>query len=484
MTFEWSKYQEAIFDAVEKGKGNIVVNALAGSAKTTSLVEAANRVDEDKKVLLCAFNKRIKEELESRSLNGNIKCSTLHSLGFSACRKAEPNIQVDANKVDDIITSMKFNIPSDSFSKIVSGLKQSVSLAKALLVDTPSKIKDVVVEYDIDYTPYGLDEFAGMVFKVLDKSKSIKKVIDFDDQIYHPVIYQYNVEKFDSIFIDEFQDLNKAQMSLAFMAKKPNARIFVFLDILQAIYAFRAADPKHVKDSIISLNATEYTLPICYRCPAKVINLAKEFAPNMESPPGNKDGEIHNILPNQVYSLAKPGDFILSRKNAPLITYCLNFLKQGTPANIAGRDIAMQLTNAVKKTKAKTIESFNLKVEDMRSKEIAKATKEKKFHLIESINDKFDCLEALSSACKTTSEITAKINSMFVDVSDSKVVLLSSVHKAKGLERNNVFLIKNTFSFADDSEKAIYYVAITRAKEKLYFIEKEEKKDKDKKKQN
>lgn len=477
-TFEWSKYQEAIFDGVVNGSGNIRVNALAGSAKTTSLVESANRVDQDKKVLLCAFNKRIKEELEGRNLNANIRCSTLHSLGFAACRKAEPFVQVDGNKVDDIITSMKFNIPSENFSKIMSGLKQSVSLSKALLVDTPSKIKAVIEEYDIDYTPYGLDEFVGMVFKVLDKSKSITKVIDFDDQIYHPVIFQYPVEKFDSIFIDEFQDLNKAQMSLAFMAKKKDARIFVFLDILQAIYAFRAADPKHVKETLESLNATEYSLPICYRCPNKVIDLAKEFAPNMESPPGNPDGEVHNVLPNQVYNLAKPGDFILSRKNAPLITYCLNFLKQGTPANIAGRDIAMQLVNVVKKTKAKTIDSFNLKVEDMRSKEISKASKEKKFHLIESIHDKYDCLTALSSACKTTKEITSKINSMFVDVSDTKVVLLSSVHKAKGLERNNVFLIKNTFSFADDSEKAIYYVAITRAKNKLYFIEKEEKEKK------
>lgn len=480
--FEWSKYQQAIFDEVVNGSGNMVVNALAGSAKTTSLIEAANRVHEDKKVLLCAFNKRIKEELESRSLNANIKCSTLHSLGFAACRKAEPFVQVDANKVDDIINSMRFNIPSDSYSKIMSGLKQSVSLSKALLVDTPSKIKEVVEEYDIDYTPYGLDEFVGMVFKVLDKSKSITKVIDFDDQVYHPVIFQYQVEKFDSIFIDEFQDLNKNQMSLAFMAKKKDARIHVFLDILQAIYAFRAASPKHVKETIASLNAKEYSLPICYRCPNKVIELAKEFAPNIESPPGNKDGEIHNVLPNQVYSLAKPGDFILSRKNAPLITYALNFLKQGTPANISGRDIALQLVNVVKKTKSKTIDSFNLKIEDMRSKEISKATKEKKFHLIEAINDKYDCLAVLSEACKTPAEISKKINSMFVDVSDNKVVLMSSVHRAKGLERNNVFIIKNTFSFVDDSEKAIYYVAITRAKNKLYFIEKEEKKEKDKKK--
>lgn len=478
---EYSKYQELIFDAVTNGTGNIVVNALAGSGKTSTLLECANRIDPEKKVLLAAFNKRIKEELERHVFSGNVQCKTLHSLGFAAVRKVHPFVQLDANKNDDIINSLKFNIPNESYAKIMQGLKQTVSLAKALLQDTPTKMKSIVEEYDIDYTPYNIDEFVKMAFDVLEKSKKMVKIIDYDDQIYHPVIFQYPVEKFDYIFIDEAQDMNLSQMKLALMTKRDSSRIFVFCDFLQAIYGFRGADSKQIRSVIAELEAKHYDLPICYRCPNKVIELAKEFAPLMESPPGNKDGEVNTIFPPQVYKTAKPGDFILSRKNAPLIVYCLNFLKLGIPANIAGRDIAIQLVNLVKKARVKTMAGFLEKIEDMRAKEVARAYKEHKSP--DAINDKYECLTVLADSCKTVKELTDKINSIFVDVPDSKRVILSSVHQSKGLQRENVFLIRNTFSFADDEEKNIYYVAITRTQNRLYFIEKEDKKDKDKKKQ-
>ena len=50
-----SKYQSAIFDYVEHGNGNLVVEACAGSGKSTTLIQIIKRLPSDKSILFCAF---------------------------------------------------------------------------------------------------------------------------------------------------------------------------------------------------------------------------------------------------------------------------------------------------------------------------------------------------------------------------------------------------------------------------------------------
>ena len=51
MNFNPSEYQKKIFEFVTKGTGNAVINAKAGSGKTTTLVEAMKLIPEKEKVL-------------------------------------------------------------------------------------------------------------------------------------------------------------------------------------------------------------------------------------------------------------------------------------------------------------------------------------------------------------------------------------------------------------------------------------------------
>ena len=59
---EWSEFQLAIFENVAHGEGHTVVNAVAGAGKTTVLVEAAGLVPEGKSTLFVAFNKAIADD--------------------------------------------------------------------------------------------------------------------------------------------------------------------------------------------------------------------------------------------------------------------------------------------------------------------------------------------------------------------------------------------------------------------------------------
>ena len=67
---EWSAYQLAIFRNIAEGKGHACVTATAGSGKTTVLVEGFRHVPKGCTVLMCAFNKSIAQELQSRAPAG------------------------------------------------------------------------------------------------------------------------------------------------------------------------------------------------------------------------------------------------------------------------------------------------------------------------------------------------------------------------------------------------------------------------------
>ena len=56
-----SKYQLAIYDFVEHGLGNAVISASAGSGKTYTIIKSLDYIPEDKKVLIVAFNRDIRQ---------------------------------------------------------------------------------------------------------------------------------------------------------------------------------------------------------------------------------------------------------------------------------------------------------------------------------------------------------------------------------------------------------------------------------------
>ncbi len=83
---EFSDYQLEICDAIENSSSNIAINAVAGSGKTTTIVEACKRLGENERnVIFLAFNNHIVDKLKVE-LKGFARASTLHSLGFSVLK--------------------------------------------------------------------------------------------------------------------------------------------------------------------------------------------------------------------------------------------------------------------------------------------------------------------------------------------------------------------------------------------------------------
>jgi superfamily I DNA/RNA helicase len=67
---KWSNKQQAVFADVASGEGHTMVDAVAGSGKTTTILEAMKSVPAGKSVLFVAFNKSIATELAKRAPEG------------------------------------------------------------------------------------------------------------------------------------------------------------------------------------------------------------------------------------------------------------------------------------------------------------------------------------------------------------------------------------------------------------------------------
>ena len=471
---KWSKYQLAIFEDVAKGEGHTVVEALAGSGKTSSIIEALKYIPANLSWLLVAFNKRIADELKLRAPTGG-EVSTLHSLGLKSIGKTFRKISVDTSKTDNILIQLLGT--KDETKELRYQLAQAVSLAKGYLAHTATEIDEILDSHDIEPLEIERDEFINHILFVLDIAKKKTSIVDFDDMIWFPNVLKLDIPKFDRVFVDEAQDLNKAQIEFVLQTVRGKAktkrskapgRITAIGDPHQAIYQWRGADSDAIGRIRKTLGAKTLGLPVTYRCPLTVVKEAQKIVPALEPSPTAIEGKIDYISYEEMYKLAKPGCFILSRVNAPLVTLALGFIKRGIPANIQGRDIGENLVQLINRSKAKTIESFVDYVERWKKKECQRLMARNRDTTL--VIDKAECLFALAEGADSVRELKSNIERLFSDTDDSKKVILSTTHKAKGLERDTVFMLTNTYRYSGGEESNIRYVAITRAKKELYFV--------------
>ena len=177
-----------------------------------------------------------------------------------------------------------------------------------------------------------------------------------------------------------------------------------------------------------------------------------------------------------------PGNAILSRTNAPLMATCLNFIRNGIPSRIEGRDIASQLDGILKQVADTNddIVNFLNKLESWKLVRISKAQGWNAQATIDFVCDQADTLKVLAESVNSVSEMSGKINLLFEDSNGTEKpsVKCSTIHKAKGLEWEKVFILQNSFSNRGGTteeqkreEENIRYVAATRARHSLNLVQ-------------
>lgn len=482
----WSPYQTAVFDNFRANTGNVVVRARAGSGKTTTIVRGLEYAPSGVRTMLCAFNKSIQEELRMRAPK-DVEVKTLHAIGKQMVGRAFGQVTIDENKTgrlvklllsghspDDIPSNRTLEQAEKLFHRGVGSFAKLVSFAKNTLCPADvAKLTEIAVDRELD-DAIPAPKLAEVAAKVLEMSAHLRTLIDFDDMIWLPWKHQLRQQGFDLVVVDETQDLNAAQLYLVGSLMRSTGRLVAVGDDRQAIYLFRGADVHAMSRIEEQFKASVLPLSITYRCPKRVVELARAYVPDFEAAPESIDGNISEITESKMLNIVRPGDFVIARINAPLMKLCIRLLAVGVPACVAGRDVAKTLLELIRQSNVSDSEptqEFVIWIRDWYDEQI-KLYAEENPKRVESANDKLELVMALVEGMKSIREVKSRIDKLFSDGDLKTRVVFTTVHKSKGLERDNVFLLRGTFRPSMSIEEAnLYYVALTRTRQNLYFVD-------------
>lgn len=469
----WSDEQLAIFEEFRHGKQSVIVRARAGTGKSTTIKVGFSQAPEAR-MLYAVFNKKNQVEAQREITDPRVDVLTLHALGFRFIRGIWSN-----GKPDDDVEKYRVAVAcgNDSPDEVRSQVLKLVGFVKNQCV-APSldDVLDIADERGIE-TPehedfgWTVKRLALCVLKVLELSKvrDTEGRISFNDMVWLPVACGWVRACYDMVCIDEAQDMNLPQLLMARGASR--GRVIVVGDDWQAIYGFRGAAADGLNMMQQALQAKSMGLTTTYRCPKAVVALAALLVNDYKAAPSAPEGEVRNISESLLPSVVQVGDAILSRANAPLMGICLKLLRKGTPARIEGKDLGKALIALVDRLNARSVPLFVTKLENWGKKQKARFENSKHFETrAAAIDDQIETLKAVAEVAISVTEIKDRIRALFQDTDGNSrpAVVLSSVHKAKGLEWNTVYMIARTFKQAKGDEEArIYYVAVTRAKATL-----------------
>lgn len=534
----------------DKGKGNashVAVDALAGTGKTFTLIvgvaylfasyvwdlvvdklgfdpepsEQQGRIWKElakgpkpRTITYLAFNKSIVTDfgktwnwlvvaLKKRGIFLAFK--TCHSLGFAACCKAYGIGFDNINKwkTRDLL-ERELGVDLREYKKtkngavVISAVCELVKQCKLNLVNLwemdPDQQREALgglcSHFEIDLNGQAENVFR-LVPLILTAAREETSVIDFDDQVWLPIVNNLPVYVSDLILGDEAQDWNKAQQALILKAAGETGRVFMVGDVNQAIYGFAGADTESIRRMKAVLKATgrglvTYELTQTRRCSKAVVRDCQQLVPAFEAFPSNSEGFVGEATVEEMLKRVQDGDLILCRTNAPLVAIVFKLVKTGHKANINGRKIGEGLVSLIEKQmKAnvklcpKGIETFVGKIDDWHQAEAKKINdlKHPDEEALITLQDKRDMILVFMEGAEDVEGVKANILDTFSDP-DRNGILGSSIHKAKGLEARNVWLVHPELlphpmaktPWAYEQEVHLDYVARSRAIENLIRV--------------
>lgn len=501
---QYSPYQLDIFKAVENGTENIAINAVAGSGKTTTIVTACKRLHlNERDVKFLAFNKLIAEELKTK-LKGFADVSTMHKFGYDILRRIYNHpeygmrIKVDDWKYQKYVKENVYSLshiitPQTQAAKVFGfccNVQKLFNLARVNFVQygEKDKLNAICDEHNLLLLFDEIDVCNELLENAYEMPRNL--TIDFVDMIVLPLFHKEHIPTFKYVFIDECQDLNMAQRELMLCAAK-GGRFIAVGDRNQAINGFAGADCASF-DKIASLpNTIELPLSVNYRCGTNMVKLAQEIVPQIQAHKGAIDGEIDHVN-KLTTSLFKSNDMVLCRTSAPLVGLCMKLIQNGITAVVKGKDIALSLKMLIDNANTDSIENVLAYLENEKQKMLATIKSDRKCTEAEAkqaqkylnLEDRCKCIENICLySIENTRQLKNYIDKLFTDDKIENAVMLSTAHKSKGLEANRVLILlpnKLPLTWRQQQpwqlaqEINLKYVAITRARKELIFVDMEE----------
>ncbi|WP_284652114.1 ATP-dependent helicase [Flavobacterium terrisoli] len=292
-------------------EGRIRVIAGPGSGKTFTLMRRIARLLESgidpKKILLVTFTRTaahdLKKELMKLGVPGvqEIKAGTLHSFCYGLLLR-ESVLQITGRNPRPLF---KFEL---EFAK--ADLQKKANLGKKAISKKIKAFESAWARLQSDEPGWPQEDEDKMFQQVLINYLRFHKSMLIGEVIPEALKYLRNNpqaderKEFKHVFVDEFQDLNKAEQELiSILAEKGDYMIIGDED--QSIYEiFRNSHPEGIRTFHLSHeNTKDFPLTVCRRCPTDIVKAAdsliqnnlnrdkRNLVPREENPKGN----IHSI---------------------------------------------------------------------------------------------------------------------------------------------------------------------------------------------
>lgn len=489
-----STRQQTVYDTFTTSAYNILIQAVAGGAKTTTLLGILERAI-GYRTLFLAFNKSIQEDIQAKIEERGYahgKAMTIHSLGLKAITNhyGQKYVVVNTNKSWQLLKDLeRFNkrlfksLIWEEKAKINITIIEMNDISRLFMTNDVKEIFKAMNEMDKFYFDHpAIAELWQEFINLREQSYTGKVEVDFIDMIYLPVREKMYipVEPY-YLLIDEAQDLNLAQHQfISLLVSQGHIQKFVAVgDRHQSIYGFSGAYGTSFDLFKDYPNTIELPLDVCYRCPQLIIDEANAVYNVMEGYKGNA-GIVESI--SSVEDV-KNGSMIICRNTNPLIDLYFQLLSQQRKVYLKGDDILSSLTKFLKPYHYKTVDEAKKKM----GADLAKLDKVKDksdeerfkyYRLKQNFSNFMLLITNLVIGNDKVEVLLQSLNLMFNEIPDEDAITLCTIHKSKGLEANivyilNEFLIPSKFAKSPmqlEQEKNLKYVARTRAKEELYYL--------------
>lgn len=454
------------------------------SGKTFTLCKLAEMTPPIKSSIFLAFNKSIAEELGQR-LPRTVKAQTLHSCALSSLFKAfSLNFSLSDSKNFNLAKEkMEFKgVHPKRIPGIIMKVCKLYDLMRFNLV--PDNIEAIIVLGE-RYGEEADEELAKRAIELRMLNKRIadnyflnggggKLPMDFTDMLYYATQYVHkeDFKQYNVVMVDEIQDLSPLQYQLIKMLKTPRGRLVGVGDEKQAIYGFQGSNLDTLNAIKNAPNTVTLPLSMTYRCARDIVDEAcKVFPDGIVAAPGAEKG----FVGEGAFTDAEEGDFILCRNNAPLVDAFISLIRNGKKCSIIGKEFGDQLVSLIDSVDdIFDLEKILLNLEEKLSKKgLKNPTKTEAY---DKVNEKVNVLLSLYEYFGSLDKVQSVIYDIFVE-NASRGIILSTIHKSKGLEADRVFflepgLIPSKYAVTElamYAEKCLKFVGITRARKELIY---------------
>lgn len=461
--------QTSILDLGRTSDSNLMISALAGTGKTSTL-EMLDAVVKQRPCMYLVFNKRNAEEVSER-MQSTTTVRTFNSLGHRIWASAiTRSLRLDSRKTYTVFKEIADELRGDDASAVwdaYSEVSRGIEMAKAsgyvpdgCYPNATRLTTKATLHAHLDEEPDDL--VSDLIDAVLRRSiaASYEGIIDYNDQIYMSALFGGTYPKYPLTLVDEYQDLNPVNHEMIRkLCGGGKRRLIGVGDANQSIYAFRGAKASGMAQAQSTYSMRTLALSVSFRCPEAIVRNTHWLVPHFRwLNPGGTVGCRDYLHSTDI----EPNATFICRNNAPLFALAFKLIANGRSINLVGTEIGPRIVGTLKKLSKDNPSRAGVLglIDEWLQAKLAKGSK--------TAADQAECMRIIASHGSDLNQSVAYAEHLF---KQRGTIQLMTIHKSKGLEFPLVYHLDPHILGRGGQDDNLKYVCQTRSSNEYFEVD-------------